>query len=471
MKRDEKMLKGLLNNSKIKQLNHNLLFEELFVIFAMLISLICWKFSSLAGMISILCIAAISLLLLNDFKYIAPCITGFLFSNGTQFSDKEAPVAVIICAAFFVGVLVFYMIRNRIKFRNAKHCKGLILLSISCFLPILWHRVIPSGKEFLYAMYFCYGLFLLFYFLLVSSFKSDSFRMVTLTMEYMAILLAFECGWKALELHALEPSKSIFEFSFYIGWGLCNEAGIMMCFGLMFIFLNLIKRDKPLQIILSFVKIGLVVLGMMFTTSRGTYLFGALELLALLIYCGIVTKNKRIYFICLASLIVVALIGAQIIIGIPQVIHAIMNHVFSNNLDANGRFELWNKGMQMVEKYPGHKLFGAGVVAEFMMSNSQADWEEVFVVYHSTFMECLVAFGVVGIVFMAIHFYEKYQQLRVLDKNSMIILLIGYISIDLYGMIDNTYGMFYFMLPLLMLMAALDNLPQKSNEMGGGLFV
>lgn len=465
------MLDIIMNNPKIKKINFNPIFEEIYVIFVMLIALICWRFSSLAGMISVLCIATISLLVLNDFKYIAPCVVGFLFSNGTQFSDKEAPVALIVCAVIFICVLVLYMIRNKISFRNAKHCKGLVLLSISCFLPILWHRVIPDGKEFLYVMYLSYGLFFLFYLFMVSSLKKDSLHMITLTMEYMAILLAFECGWKILELHFLEPNKSIFEFSYYIGWGLCNEAGIMMCFGLMFIFLNLIRKDNPLQIILSFVKIAIVVLGMLLTTSRGTYLFGALELLALLIYGGIVIKNKKLYFICLSAFVVVALLGVQIFVGIPRIIQSIMNYVFADNLDANGRFELWDKGMQMWEKYPGHKLFGAGVVAEFMPNHSQGDWEEVFVVYHSTFIECLVAFGIVGIIFMVIHFYEKYQQLRVLDKNSMIIILIGYISIDLYGMIDNTYGMYYFMIPLIMFMAALDNVSQRTNGIGDDLCV
>lgn len=468
------MLDVVINNPRIKKINHNPFFEEAYVILVMFISLICWRFNSLAGMICVLCIASISLLILNDFKYMAPCILGFLFCNGDQFSDSKAPIAVIVCGVIFVGVLISYMIRNGVHLKKAKHYKGLLFLSISCFLPILWHRVIPQGKEFLYIMYFSYALFLVFYLFMVSSFKKDSFRMVILALEYMAILLALECGLKVLQLHSLEPDKSIFEFSYYIGWGLCNEAGIMMCFGLIFIFLNMIHCTKPYQIILSFIKIGIVGLGMILTTSRGTYLFGFLELIALLIYSGISIKEKKIYIICSVAFAVLILLGIQIFIGIPDLFNSIKNNVFVDNLDANGRIELWNKGVQMLERYPGHKLFGAGVVAEFMPSHSQADWVEVFVVYHSTIMECLVAFGVVGLIFMAYHFYEKYKQLLILDKNSMIILLIGYICIDVYGLIDNTYGMYYFMLPLLMFMAALDNLPQRRREnfeMGGGVFV
>ncbi|MCM1131654.1 MAG: O-antigen ligase family protein [Roseburia sp.] len=468
------MLDKILNNPKIKKLNHNPIFEELYVIFVMCIALICWKFSTLAGMVTISCIAGISLLILNDFKYIAPCSLGFLFCNGEQISDTKASIPIIICVVFFVGSLVVYMIWNGVHFRKAKHFKGMALLSISCFLPILWHRVIPNGKEFLYVMYLSYGLFLLFYFLMVSSLKEDSLHMVTLTMEYMAILLAFECGLKVLYLHTIEPSKSILEFSYYIGWGLCNEAGIMMCFGLVFIFYNMLKKEKAYQIALSFVKLGLVCIGIILTTSRGTYLFGTIETLALLIYCGIASKNRRTYFICLAVFILGALICMQCFIGIPELIHGISHNVFSDNLDANGRIELWNKGIQMWEKYPGHKIFGAGVVAEFMLFNSQSGWGEVFVVYHSTLMECLVAFGIVGFVFLLIHFYEKYKQLFVLDRTYMFILLIGYIVVDLYGLIDNTYGMYYYMLPLMMFMAALDNLPQRPNgltEIGGGFYV
>ena len=36
-------------------------------------------------------------------------------------------------------------------------------------------------------------------------------------------------------------------------------------------------------------------------------------------------------------------------------------------------------------------------------------------------------------------------------------MLVGYLAVDAYGMIDNTYGMYYYMIPLVILMAALDN--------------
>ena len=46
-----------------------------------------------------------------------------------------------------------------------------------------------------------------------------------------------------------------------------------------------------------------------------------------------------------------------------------------------------------------------------------------------------------------------------MEKRSIIglILLFGHLVVDAYGMIDNTYGMYYYMIPLVVFMASLDN--------------
>ncbi len=38
-----------------------------------------------------------------------------------------------------------------------------------------------------------------------------------------------------------------------------------------------------------------------------------------------------------------------------------------------------------------------------------------------------------------------------------LIMLFGYLVVDAYGMIDNSYGMYYNMIPLVVFMASLDN--------------
>ena len=42
------------------------------------------------------------------------------------------------------------------------------------------------------------------------------------------------------------------------------------------------------------------------------------------------------------------------------------------------------------------------------------------------------------------------------------IMLIGFIVVDLYGLIDNTYHMYYYMIILVMILAVIE----KANKLG-----
>ena len=77
-------------------------------------------------------------------------------------------------------------------------------------------------------------------------------------------------------------------------------------------------------------------------------------------------------------------------------------------------------------------------------------------VFHSTFFETIAAGGLVGLFFLILHMIQKYKNLYHCDKFLFIILGIGFFILDIYGMIDNTYHMYYFMIPLVVIMATID---------------
>ncbi len=68
----------------------------------------------------------------------------------------------------------------------------------------------------------------------------------------------------------------------------------------------------------------------------------------------------------------------------------------------------------------------------------------------------LVVGGIFGVAMLALHFFEKYFQLFKKELPFVFVMLVGYLVVDAYGMVDNTYGMYYYMVPLVILMAALD---------------
>ena len=65
--------------------------------------------------------------------------------------------------------------------------------------------------------------------------------------------------------------------------------------------------------------------------------------------------------------------------------------------------------------------------------------------------------GIFGILMLIIHLILKYRNIILLKDKTKIFLILGYIGIDLYGLIDNTYHMFYYMIPLVITLVVIDN--------------
>lgn len=445
----------------MKRFNETALFEELFCLGLSMVSLISWYCSSYVGLIVILCVAVVMLLYFNDFKYIIPSVLYFIFSNNQGFDKDTFPIPLILCGGIFLLSLIVYVIKNGFHLKKAKSSAGIGLLGISCLLPLAWYNVIPKGQEVLYFIYFAYVLYFLVYILFSSSLKHNSFRMLCITMEYTGILLALECLLSSYRLHIAWPDADILNLWYYVGWGLCNEAGILMCMILPFIFIRLIHSDNIAQMVLSFAKLGIVAAGMLLTTSRATYFFGSIEFVILFILAALLSKRRKDYFLCLCCFLVLVLIVIEVKIGVWEFVGKVMETVFKNSFHSNERLEIWKRGISVWNRDFISMTFGSGMVAEFMESGSFHGMSTVFVVYHSTILETLAAFGIVGALFMGYHFYEKYRQLKKTNRSVFWIMLAGYCIVDIYGCIDNTYSMYYYMIPLVIIMATLDASDKK----------
>ena len=51
-----------------------------------------------------------------------------------------------------------------------------------------------------------------------------------------------------------------------------------------------------------------------------------------------------------------------------------------------------------------------------------------------------------------------------LEKRLAIPLFISFIMVDAYGMIDNTYHMFYYMIPLVTMLACFDSAKENNDS-------
>lgn len=459
------MFKIFKENKLLQKLNNNKYFEELICIIICALTIITWLTNYSIGLFFILLVAFILLLLFNDFKYMMPIALSIIFSQNSGFSVNEVPMFSIIGGFAFIALMLVFMIKNKLRLRNAKSWIPILWLSISCFLPILWRDNVGENQYGLYFLYFSWILYFLLYIVFAGSLKGNSFRMLCYTMTWLGVLLTLQCGIAILRQY--QNGGEIFK-NFKLGWGICNEAGIMILVSLPFIFIRLIKSDTILKVLYSVFMIFFFIFGMILTNSRGTYLFGAIELLCLFVISLIYGKKKITTLLCYVSIAVVAILALQFKFGLNNIFQLIREEVYGFTIDINndgkvdfsdfietafndnGRVDLWNMAMNIWEKAPINKFLGVGMIPEYYSYDPRP------IVYHSTTFETLACFGIVGMIGLVYHIIQKYFRLMKFERGVLVIMAFGYACVDMYGMLDNTYHMYYYMVPLMIIMACID---------------
>ena len=63
-------------------------------------------------------------------------------------------------------------------------------------------------------------------------------------MQYLALLICCQIFIKVFAFMIENPDLNVFSYGFSVGWGICNEAGIMLCVCMPFVFSTLIQEKK-----------------------------------------------------------------------------------------------------------------------------------------------------------------------------------------------------------------------------------
>jgi len=427
-------------------------FLEIYIGVIAFIVLMGWLFSSIISMIILLGVFIIILFVFKDLKYGIPIFLFIIFSISDGFDGENIPIFYISVIGVVVFVLLVFNIIEGFSLKNMSSFIGLLGMGVCNLIPIFWTKL---DNDIFYSFYFIGFGYLILYVLLFSGIKSDSIEMLSTSMSFLGVILAFECFIKVLMLK--DTTEHIFDLSYYLGWGVCNEAGILMLMSLPFCFYMFGKMKSDW--IYQFIKIIIVLIGMVFTMSRGTYLFGMIEVLllsiCLLFFCSNKELYKKIFTVAVLSICVL------LIICLP-LIDDIIFRVFKDGFSSNGRIKIWKMGFDI---WKNHIFFGPGICSKMMILNTPLGYQEVPLVFHSSIVEVLVVGGVVGIVFFIIHLYEKYRCLFKMDRLFRVTSVIGYVVVDLYGLIDNTYYMYYYMIVLVVIMASIDNKIKDSYSM------
>ncbi len=443
---------------KIRKLNNNWKYENVICILFVVAGIIGWQFNYIISAISVLMLTAFLLVVHNDNKYIIPGGLILLFSYNNGFVAEEIPFDIIIPVALYAILVIIFAIKNfKLKsFKKNKSYIGFSIMAVCCFVPIFWNDTITSENSILYVMYFSWFLYLVGYLVISLTLGDNSFRMLIFSFSWLAMLLSYECIITPLTIYFEDPSQNILSIIFQLGWGVCNEGGIMLCFLIPFIMYELLKSRSTVFMCISHLKLIIVLVGILLTNSRGSILFCVLEYVSLMVLVIIFSKEKLFNISLLVFFTTILCVGFNLKFGFAKFFDDMDHIVFLNDFISTGRTEVWSMARAQWDKSIITRIFGSGIVSEFQVMRSYRGEANIYVVYHSTYYEMLVVGGIIGVVGMFIHFIEKYRILIPKDFPFLFVMLAGFAIIDFYGMIDNTYGMYYFMVPLIILISVVE---------------
>ena len=405
-----------------------------------LISSLLWGYGGMfsLGIMMILC--AIVLFISNDIKLALPFFINFIFVNGTVAATTNISIGTIVGVILLVAVILVYLIRNKVKFTLGKFGIPILIMAILFFIPIFW----SGAKDFSYIfLYLAWSGYFVIYIFIVCSVKKDIKEELAMSMEGLSILLSLE---GILSILRIASTTGNFRDIYTLGWGICNEAGIMLILALPFTFYRLYKNFLKKECLYDLFVLILSMVGVLVTLSRGAYMFALAEGCFLSLYFLWKKGYKKIFYIALSS-------GILAIIAFVYIKYDwVLKHAI-DAIDDNGRFELYEKALSIIKRNPLYFLFGAGMPFD-------VDIKDAVIVCHSTLYETLACVGIVGLIVLIIHLYQKY--LFVIKNKNILnsMLLIGFIVIDIYGLIDNTYHMYYFMMILMIILAIIE----KTNK-------
>ncbi len=457
----------MFNNIIIKKVNSIVdmkYFYDIYLISLTLFTIIGYIINPIIGIEALIISMIIMLIITNDMKYIIPNLLFFIYNINNGFKVDEIPLFLIINVITIIITLVLFVIKNKVNMSKMKSIVGFIGLAIIELIPIFWNKTISNDNKALYFLYFGNLGFLLIYVLLVNGIRSKSILYLAKAFSYLLVIISVECIYEVIQ-HK-DTIDNIFKLAYYLGWGVCNEAAIMLLVALPFSFYIITKEKNVYLIIGELIKIVLAVVGVILTFSRGGYIFLPIEL-GILIVLLIIFNYKRKGFKYFAFGIIFTLILFLIIKAndIPSFNDNVFNIVFKNGLDDSGRKKLYMDATRIFTSEWYYNLFGSGIVSEVRkLITAYGIQENAVVIYHSTLFETLVLGGLIGLLFIMILIKDKYSSLLKSDKHLLAYLIIGYIVVDIYGMFDNTYHMYYYMLAISMIMASIDSDNYYNNK-------
>lgn len=215
----------------------------------------------------------------------------------------------------------------------------------------------------------------------------------------------------------------------HLGWAISNTIATVLLFPIPMGFYLFIK-EKKFKFIYMLLAL-LAAFGILITTSRGCFIFGALVLALSFFVTIFCTKgSERIKYLFFIGILVVFALTAMYVVK-DKIIYVVQT-IFRDKFKSNGRIELYQEALQCFLKFP---LFGAGLAYPGVdLRNIDAAH---FYMFHNTIFQILGCMGLVGVVAYAYYYFVKIESLLENFKMFNIFVLLAYIGFEGYSMLNT----------------------------------
>lgn len=391
---------------------------------------------------SLLCF--LCLILKKDPFYLMTILLFFPFLFARDFPhDKPLPLIFLFPVVFFISGMIIHFIRFKITIKIHSMSIGLFFLGLACLIGGISLFKIST---FLNIFAILLGIALIFC-ILFGDYQKEDFTNIAFLMCMLGVYLCFQIIAYYPCVGLINLTKKVLN----VGWGVGNNIAMLMLMCIPFTFyLGIYNRSLKNLIVyesIAFIQIFATI----FTYSRGCLGILFLFCIFLFVFTFIYYRKNRLhicifliifFFSCTLFTLAILLLNNQIPDFLSSLKKNLIENIHFENL--NSRDVIYQYYMQQWKLKP---IFGWGF---FYPRESLYRWG------HSTIIHTFYTLGVVGVLAISYHLFEKYY--AVLKKMNLIkmIIFFSFFLPGIYGMFDLTYYYMYFMFPFLINVFLLD---------------
>lgn len=267
---------------------------------------------------------------------------------------------------------------------------------------------------------------------------SFSVKWEELDRRYFAIvglLMGLLVGAELVGLYLTEPilqNGAVLRDEIYVGWGICNNMGLLIAMAIPFAFYFIFRGEHPL--LYNFVALLFCGLALL-STSRGALVGAAAAYVLCLFIVLFLGKDAKAKCVCLITLVLLCGVGLAVLALFPDMLRSMFTRGASGT-----RERLYEYGMRVFARSP---LFGEGFfslnrnAAYFSIWEKVGDFSDSFPErWHNTLVQLFACCGMAGFLAYVYHRYQTLQLFLRRINTEKIFIGISLLVMLVLGLVD-----------------------------------